>query len=119
MQEVTLPGGEKILTEVVMRRDDMARGMMHRPQLPADRGLLFVFAKPGQNRFWMLNVKVPLDIVWMDRGRAIIEIVPNAPPCAELPCPRYGGTKESQFILELAGGMAAKYRLQTGQTVGF
>lgn len=119
LREVTLPGGQKIAAEVMMRQDDMARGMMHRPQLPADRGLLFIFAKPGKYTFWMLNVRVPLDIVWMDRNRAITEIVRNAEPCAALPCRSYGTHEQSQFVLELAGGMAEKYGLAPGQTIGF
>ncbi len=119
MREVTMPGGQVIQAEVMMRQDDMARGMMHRSEIPSGRGLLFVFGKPGQNRFWMLNVKVPLDIVWMDRGHTIVELAANAEPCPELPCRSYGGEKESQFILELAGGSIAKYGLQPGQTIRF
>lgn len=119
LREVTLPAGQKVFAEVMMRQDDMARGMMHRPQLPADRALLFIFAKPGKYTFWMLNVQVPLDIVWMDRNRVITEIVRNAEPCPEKPCRSYGTSEQSQFVLEFAGGAADKYGLAPGQAIGF
>lgn len=119
LKEVTLPGGQIVRAELMTSRQDLANGMMHRPGLPEGRGLLFVFAKPAKNRFWMLNVREPLDIVFLDRAHAIVEVAANAQPCPALPCRSYGGDVDSQFILELPGGSAAKYELKTGQTIRF
>jgi uncharacterized membrane protein (UPF0127 family) len=120
-REVTLPSGAKIVCEVMVRPEDMARGMMYRDSLPADRGMLFIHDAPGKHSYWMHNVKIPLDIIWMDGQRSIVEISPATPPCttdAER-CPNYGGNVESVTVLELAGGSVQRHRLKVGDRLVF
>jgi len=121
-REISLPGGKKIRVEVVTHPIDMMRGMMFRDSLAADRGMLFIHGEPGNYSYWMYQVRVPLDIIWMDRSRRIVEISANTPPCKSekgSECPKYGGTKKALFVLELAGGMAARYRLDVGGEISF
>ncbi len=122
LKPITLPGGKVIRAEVMLRRNDMMRGMMFRPPLPVDRGLLFVHTRQGKYSYWMNNVRVPLDIVWLDKERRIVEMSPNTPPCTEsdpVKCPTYGGKVESTFALELAAGQIAEQRLAIGQQINF
>jgi uncharacterized protein len=122
LKAITLPGGQVIQAELMMRREDMMRGMMFRTSLAPDRGLFFVHGRMGRYGYWMHNVRVPLDIIWLDKEHRIVEISPNTPGCLEtdpVKCPHYGGTVDSAFVLELAGGMAAKYGLAVGQTLSF
>ncbi|MBL8230748.1 MAG: DUF192 domain-containing protein [Bryobacterales bacterium] len=122
LRTVILPGGHRVYAEVLFRRDDMARGMMFRKSLAEDRALLFIHPKSGRYAYWMHNVQVPLDILWMDKERRIVEIHANTPPCLEqdpVRCPQYGGKADSQFVLELGGGQAAKLGLREGQTIQF
>jgi uncharacterized membrane protein (UPF0127 family) len=118
---VTLPGGQKIRAEVMSRPEDMARGMMFREHLAPDRGMLFVHGAPGRYRYWMYQCLIPLDILWMDAERRIVEISENTPPCRgqSWECPSYGGNHDAQFVLELAGGMARKYGLKLGDRLSF
>jgi uncharacterized membrane protein (UPF0127 family) len=50
-----------------------------------------------------------------------VEISANTPPCQAEPsqCPSYGGHRSARFVLELAGGMAAKYGLKEGDAIDF
>lgn len=118
---VTLPGGQRIRVEVMIHPTDLMRGMMFRDSLAADRGMLFIHAEPGPYTYWMYQVKIPLDIIWMDSSRTILEISANTPPCTTpaSQCPRYGGNPRTRYVLELAGGMAAKYGLKVGDTLSF
>ncbi len=118
---VTLPGGQKIRAEVMMHPTDMIRGMMFRDSLAPDRGMLFIHAEPGFFPYWMYQVKIPLDIIWLDSSRAIVEISANTPPCRSeaKDCPNYGGRQRAQYVLELAGGMADKYGLRAGDRIMF
>jgi uncharacterized protein len=120
-QTITMPGGEQIQAEVLTDPRDMAAGMMFREQLPPDRGLLFVHTSPGRYPYWMHNVSVPLDIIWLDSSRTIVEISANTPPCLKpaAQCPNYGGNYPAMFVLELAGGMAETYGLRPGVTLRF
>ncbi len=118
---VTLPNGQKILAEVLTRPDEMARGMMFRESLAPDRGMLFVHNQPGRYPYWMYQCLIPLDIIWIGPDRRVVEISAGTPPCEGPPsqCPNYGGNREAQFVLELAGGMAGKYGLRLGDRISF
>jgi uncharacterized protein len=120
-RKITLPAGQEIRAEVMMRPEDMMRGMMFRDSLAPDRGMLFIHGGPGNYPYYMYQVRIPLDIIWMDRNRSIVEISANTPPCTSSAsaCPTYGGTKTALYVLELAAGMAAKYNLRPGQTLEF
>ena len=100
-QIVTLPSGTEIRAEVVMTQGEMETGMKFRDALPQGRGMLFVHSKPAPYVYWMSNVKVPLDIIFLDSSRHIVEISANTPPCLKKPaeCPVYGGHTDEQFVL--------------------
>ncbi len=120
-RDITLPGGQVIRVETMMDPKDMLRGLMFRTTLAPDRGMLFVHMKPGLFGYWMYRTLIPLDIIWMDSSRNIVEIVANAPPCKTeaSKCPHFGGTQPAQYVLELGGGMAGKYGLRIGDQVSF
>ena len=121
-REVKLPDGGKLRAEVMYNPADMMRGMMFRDSLAADRGMLFIHTTPGKYSYWMYQVKIPLDIIWMDRNRRIVEISANTPPCRSVSskeCPHYGGSKDALFVLELAGGVAARHGLNVGDMLQF
>ena len=120
-QLVTLPGGQRIRAEVLTRQDDMMRGMMFRESLAPDRGMLFVHRVPGRYSYWMFQCLIPLDIIWLDSSRKIVEISPETPPCRTERglCPHYGGNQDALYVLELAGGMARKYGLKLGDPIAF
>jgi len=118
---VAFPGGRKIRAEVLTRPEDMQRGMMFRNSLAPDRGMLFVHDAPGRYAYWMFQCLIPLDIIWMDANRRIVEISPDTPPCRTEAgsCPNYGGHRDSLYVLELGGGMARRYGLKLGHTIAF
>jgi uncharacterized protein len=120
-RKVTLPNGQQIRAEVEMNDLDMRRGMMFRDSLARGRGMLFIHQTPGLYPYWMYQVRIPLDIVWMDASRRIVEISADTPPCktkASL-CANYGGHQTAQFVLELGGGEARRLGLSLGQTLEF
>ena len=65
----------------------------------------------------MYQVVIPLDIIWLDNDRRIVEMVVNAQPCKTEPgkCPQWASARPAHYVLELAGGMAKKYNLRIGQ----
>ena len=118
---VTLPDGTEIRAEVLTKPADMQHGMMFRDALPRGRGLLFVHQRPDYQRYWMANVKAPLDIIFMDASHRIVEISADTPICTTKPadCLTYGGHHLEQFVLELRAGEAERLGLHEGQTLRF
>ena len=120
-QAITLPDGREIQAEVLVNPAEMEHGMMYRDALPQGHGLLFVHEKPGYYRYWMPNVKAPLDIIFMDASRKIVEISADTPICTTKPedCQTYGGRHLEQYVLEMRAGEAKRLGLHEGQTLTF
>ncbi|MEJ7605619.1 MAG: DUF192 domain-containing protein [Bryobacteraceae bacterium] len=116
-----LPDGTTIRVEVMMDQKDVMRGMMFRDSLPEGRGMVFVHARPLKLSYWMYQVKVPLDIAWLNANKQIVEVSENTPPCKTKAseCPTYGGKEDSSYALELPGGYGRKHGVQVGNVVSF
>lgn len=116
---VTLPDGTRIQAETVSHQIDMGRGLMFRDSLPEGRGMLFVHGSPNKYSYWMYNVKIPLDIIWMDGRGRVVEFVENAKPCPgpSSQCPNYGGNETALIVLELPGGTARKHGVAVGEFI--
>jgi uncharacterized membrane protein (UPF0127 family) len=69
----------------------------------------------------MFQVRVALDLIWMDKGKRIVQIVHKAPPCPgpKEKCPSYGGAFPSSFVLEIPAGTAASNGLKPGMVLDF
>ena len=121
-REVRMPDGTKYSAEVAIGRFDMTRGMMFRDSLAADRGMLFINGEPGLFPYWTYQVRIPLDMIWLDQNRIVTEIVSNAEPCkmeSAAKCPHFGGHQRSLYILEFNAGTAARHKLKPGDRLDF
>ena len=120
-RNVTLPGGQVIQAESASSPLQMARGLMFRTSLAPDHGMLFIHKGSGLYSYFMFQHEIPLDMIWIDTGHIIVDIVENAPPCRTQAsqCPHYGGTKTANYVLELGAGMVRKYELHVGQRIEF
>ncbi len=119
---VVLPDGSRIEAELAITPQQQARGLMFRPDLPPDRGMLFVGDRAAPRSFWMYRCLIPLDLIWMDGAHRIVEIVRSAPPCTDPDpgnCPSFGGNVNSVYVLELAGGQVDARGLQIGDRLEF
>lgn len=111
--QAIVPNGTKIQLEVARTPRQQSMGLMYRPALPDDRGMLFQFTSPQSLSFWMKNVPVPLDMVFMRNG-IVQYIAKSVPPCASEPCPTYGSKKPVDQVIELRSGRAAELSLKEG-----
>lgn len=120
-REVKLPDGKVVLAETAVRPEELAKGLMYRESLAADRGMLFFHTEESLYPYWMKNCKISLDMIWMDKDRHIVEIAASVPPCPPETenCPSYGGHERAMYVLELGSGQAAKHGLRKGQMIEF
>lgn len=112
----TFPKGGKIKLEVAQTPQQQAMGLMYRPALPDDRGMLFQFPSPQPVSFWMFNVRVPLDMVFIYKDK-IKAIAASVPPCKKEPCPTYGPNTLIDRVIELRSGRAAELGLKVEDKV--
>ena len=116
---VTLPNGTIYAVEIPRTPEARERGMMFRSRLPPRTGMLFVFETTGRYAFWMKNCLIALDLIWLDDTKRIVAILPDAPPCKADPCPIYQFDVPSRYVLEIAGGAAAREKLRLGDALKF
>jgi uncharacterized membrane protein (UPF0127 family) len=112
----TIPNGTQIQLEVAETPQQQAMGLMYRSALPDNRGMLFEFASPQPVSFWMKNVPVALDMVFLRKG-VVQYIAASVPPCTEDPCATYGPRTLIDQVIELRSGRASELNLNKGDKV--
>lgn len=101
---IYFPNGDSISAELAVTPEERARGLMFRENIAFDQGMLFIFEREDVYSFWMKNMLIPLDLIWLDREKRIVHIERCIPPCKEEPCPSYTPKVPAQYVLELKAG---------------
>jgi len=84
------------------------------PGLVTERPLLFSFPVPVHANFHMTGVMVPLDIVFIDVSRQVIDIQRMALQESNQPMRYYGPNAEFHFALETVSGRLDQLRQNPG-----
>lgn len=97
--------------EVAVTPEQQRLGLMHRAELPAGTGMLFIYKPPRRIAMWMKNTLVPLDMLFASRTGVIFYIKQNAEPLSEdlISAPGQVG-----YVLELPAGTVKKLGIQAG-----
>jgi uncharacterized membrane protein (UPF0127 family) len=122
LTQVTFPNGVRIKPETMRREMVLMRGLMFRELLPPNRGMLFIHPAEDSYRYWMYQTKIPLDLIWMDGDRRIVEMSLDTPPCTSSSAkdsPNYGGKFKFKYVLEVNAGVARKNGLKMGDVLDF
>ncbi|MEK7569974.1 MAG: DUF192 domain-containing protein [Patescibacteria group bacterium] len=102
--------GQDMHVEVARSNHAKARGLSGRRNLPTGQGMLFVFSEAGSYEFWMKDMRLSLDIVWIHDGK-IIDISRNIPPPAKGAEPaRVRPAYPASQVLEVSSGVAASWQ---------
>jgi hypothetical protein len=109
--------GREIQLEVAATAQQQAQGLMFRPPLPDDRGMLFPFTPARPVAFWMKNTPSPLDMIFLLNGQ-VQAIARNATMCVSDPCPIYpeGGVMADN-VIEVRAGLTQELGLKEGDQV--
>jgi hypothetical protein len=116
---LTLPSGKVLQAELMVRDEDRAMGLMFRPSLPLDRGMVFVFETADFHGIWMKNCRFPIDILWLDEEKRVVHVADSVPPCKADPCPVYNPMRKAAYVVELNAGQARREKAVVGAAVGF
>ncbi len=105
--------------DVAVTPKDRERGLSGRKNLGENRGMLFLFGSPGVYHFWMKDMQIPLDFIWIT-GSTIVDIDENIQPPKgeELPI-ELAPSQPIDKVLELNAGISAQYGIKTGDRVEY
>jgi len=93
-------------------------GLSNTSTLAKDQGMIFIFDKPDYYAFWMRNMKYPLDIIYISKGK-IVSIAENVknPNNPSIPLPVYRPSQVVDTVLEINGGLSESYHFTPGSNV--
>lgn len=105
----------RFTVELALTPQAQVIGLMGRPEVPPDRGMLFVWPVLDRYSMWMRNTLVPLDFLFIRPDGLVVAIVHNVPPCPpQGPCPSYTSPEPVNLVLEIAGGRAEELGIEPG-----
>lgn len=110
----THTGDQVFEVELALTGSEQERGLMYRTQLPANRGMLFVFSQPHVITMWMKNTRIPLDMVFIGKEGKIVSIHENAEPESE---DIISSVVPAGAVLEIPGGTVAQQGIAVGDTI--
>src|SRR5438874_12182726 len=89
----------RFTVEIANTPETWEHGLMERAALAPNAGMLFIFPDVAPRAFWMMNTLIPLDMLFIDAERRIINIQDNALPCAApWRCPTYTSRSPAQYV---------------------
>ncbi len=107
--------------EVADTDEKKRRGLMGRRALAEGEGMLFPYVKNVSPAFWMKNMKLPLDILFIRADGVIADVANNVPPCPEttVTCPLYFPQEPVRTVLEVNTEFTEWSGVKAGDTVTF
>ena len=115
--------GKTIEVFVADTGNERTKGLSGVTELEENQGMFFVFdKKPTEPTFWMKDVLIPLDIIWIKED-TIIKIDSNVPPPPEdtpdSQLTLYEPGQPIDFVLEVNGGFSQSNGIKPGDKIDY
>ncbi len=108
--ETLSAGMHRIQAEIARTPAQREIGLMHRPSMPAQAGMLFIFEQPGTQCFWMKNTLLPLTIAFLRDDGSIVNTADMQPQSLESHCSK----EPVRMALEMNQGWFERKGLKPG-----
>jgi len=117
--KVSIKLGDGIFVARVADTDSSRKkGLSGVAHLGANEGLLMVFDDEDTWDIWMKDMKVPLDIIWLDGGGEVVHRVKNAP--IDDGEPRiFSPNRPARYVLEVPAGTIDSRSINIGSQADF
>jgi uncharacterized protein len=104
-------GSARLSVEVAATDEEQKQGLSDRVSLSNNSGMLFTFAVPAREGFWMKGMNFPLDFVYLCSGR-VVELKENVQP-ELLPVPFFPN-EPVDAVLEVNAGFIKEHGIAVG-----
>lgn len=108
-----------VQVEIADNPDSRSSGLSRRSQLGDYQGMIFIFDKEDKYSFWMYDMLIPLDIIYINSRGVIVDILKNQLPCSDQYCPSIVPSKPFKYVLEVNSGFSRVNRVDIGNEVIF
>lgn len=97
--------------EIADTPEERELGLMLRPYLPIEHGMLFIWPEAAPRSFWMKNTYISLDIIFIDENGRICDFSEFTTPLSETMITSQCGAKA---VLEINAGLISRLGIKTG-----
>ncbi|MBY8975000.1 DUF192 domain-containing protein [Rhodobacteraceae bacterium NNCM2] len=97
--------------EIARTPEEQSRGLMFRPSMAENAGMLFVMEPERPASFWMRNTMISLDLLFVDGAGVVESIAADAVPFSERTMESQGPVRA---VLEINGGLSARLGIAPG-----
>ena len=80
--------------------------------------ILMIFPSDDNWKIWMKDMKIPIDIVWLNKDKKVVYMVNNASP-DDGANTMFTPTAKARYVVELAAGSIDSARIRTNLTAIF
>ena len=91
-------------------------GLMYRKSMNPNEGMLFIFKDEQPRSFYMKNTLIPLDIIYLNKDKAVVSIQKNAKPLNEISLP---SEQPAMYVLEVNAGLSEVWKISNGDYIVF
>lgn len=105
-------GANRVNVMLAQTPAEQERGLGGRPGLAQDEGMLFVFPRDGQYKFWMKDMSFAIDMLWIDASGRVIYIQPAVSP--DTYPQTFGPDAPARYVLELPADYARAHGIALG-----
>ncbi len=111
--------GTRIDVEIADTPSARGQGLSGRSELKDGKAMLFMFDAPDYHGFWMKNMSFPIDIIWFNENRKIVDTVGFAKPEGEHPKKIYRPREKALYVLEVKAGFVKEKKIVLGDIFSF
>ena len=101
--------------EIAQTEQEQETGLMGRTNVPAGKGMLFVFKTAGNVNFWMKDTIIPLSIAFIDTNGKILDIQDMQAMSEDL----HTAKQPYQYALEVGEGWFGQNGVKPGDSLKF
>ncbi|MGZ4884009.1 MAG: DUF192 domain-containing protein [Halobacteriota archaeon] len=110
-------GGTTVYAEAANTPAEHEMGLMNRTYLNENAGMLFVFPTEQKQSFWMKNMRISLDIIFITTDKHVRDVYRSVPLCTTDPCVLYASNAPITYVLEVNAGFSEQHGVASGDTV--
>ena len=110
----TVAGPRHFAIELARTPEQQELGLMFRPSLAPDAGMLFDFGETKPASFWMKNTLIPLDMLFITADGRVADIHEHAEPLSEAVIESHVPVRA---VLEIKGDTVAQLGIRVGDVV--
>ncbi len=106
---------KKIILDIEVADNFFTRsfGLMFRPSLGSNNGVLFTFSKEDYYLLWMLFTFIPLEALFISKHGKIVDIINLTPNDLTIKT----SSKPAKYVLEVNRGFSRKNSIKIGSKV--